>query len=447
MILVQSGAGESYDKAAALVQTVHPKATIDHFDPEKLDDLLPVLKKHSPRHVCVVLPRETVELEFVRRFFVMSTQLDDDPFADFAYGFVTAGDGAKTLEFARRIAGLWKRKTVNKVLAIQGCVADTSDVSTWEVDKGVDETYLVVGGNDPRKKDHLKLMEGKDLIRLTDHGYVWGMGEGFRTGDLTEARLDLGGAVIVSSICYSGVVSSLVELDKLGDPRRVPVNRDESFALAVIHSGAGAYFAGVDGMHGLYSTRMYHAVLLDGLTLGDAFKELQDRMVLEMAARKFSPARLTDMRNNVVDESLNCIANGVLYGDPSFRLYPARRQRQVSKTPDKDAPARLHVSIEVRVPESDQWVRSRYRSVGNTWGQECRFTLDWPANETVKSITLRDSNVEPLKRSTPFWALEDRDGKRFLHACAVYECDDGPVMEQVAREGYQLDLDVEHAPR
>jgi hypothetical protein len=73
--------------------------------PLELDDLTgfrDALRGIQPSYVAVVLRPERLDYELARRFLEMATQVDDDPFVDFSYGFITGATAEETMAFVER---------------------------------------------------------------------------------------------------------------------------------------------------------------------------------------------------------------------------------------------------------------------------------------------------------------------------------------------------------
>lgn len=439
LVLVADGSGELYQKAAEVVASLHPKATVRTFDPARLEDLLPDLQQAPPRYVCLVVPREVIDVRFARRLFLLSTRVDEDPFPDFAYGFVTGEDGGGALAFARAIQKAASKKRTNRILAVMTHDGDASTQGTETILGGVERGWLSVGSEDEKKEERFALFAGCDLISVTAHGHVGGMSGGYWSTHLDRSSPDLAGAIVVSSVCYSGVVSRYFEVDEAGKPQETDVDPGDSFALAILRHGAGAYIAGVDTMSGLYSGLVHDAVLLEGASLGDAVTALQDRMVLEMIDRSFPPDQLLDLGRLSSDEDVATVANLVVYGDPAFTLYARKIDRPKARIEKGSAT----VTIEVRDFEASDHVRSKYRADGDRWGTECAFALPLPNGLDPKGVTVAKANVDAMKGVSAHFAVETRGAERILHVVVPFDADEEAVSEQVEKEGYRLELAIE----
>jgi hypothetical protein len=88
IVLSSVGSTDQYYQAAQAIST-YRNAPIIQFNPDSLDLLLPILINVAPRYVAIVIKPTQLDINFVRKFLMMSTQLDSDPFSDFSYGFIT----------------------------------------------------------------------------------------------------------------------------------------------------------------------------------------------------------------------------------------------------------------------------------------------------------------------------------------------------------------------
>src|SRR5436309_5748369 len=90
----------SYQAATRLA--AHRSAIIVPLDLKNLNAFRDALRQKPPRYVAVVIRPEELDYDLARRFLVMATQLDDDPFVDFSYGFITGVTAEEALAFVER---------------------------------------------------------------------------------------------------------------------------------------------------------------------------------------------------------------------------------------------------------------------------------------------------------------------------------------------------------
>ncbi|HRZ41136.1 MAG TPA: T9SS type A sorting domain-containing protein [Bacteroidales bacterium] len=91
-----------YHQAAVTLKN-HRNGQLLTFNPILVDSLLPVMKSLNPRYVALVMRPGEIYINFIRKFLMMSTNVDDDPFSDFSYGFITGATGQDALNFVNKI--------------------------------------------------------------------------------------------------------------------------------------------------------------------------------------------------------------------------------------------------------------------------------------------------------------------------------------------------------
>src|SRR3982074_3343685 len=57
--------------------------------PASRTPILKILKEKQPRYVAIVVRPHELDINLARTFLKIATQVDSDPFVDFAYGFIT----------------------------------------------------------------------------------------------------------------------------------------------------------------------------------------------------------------------------------------------------------------------------------------------------------------------------------------------------------------------
>ena len=65
--------------------------------PAEVETILPELQARQPEYVAFVVPPDVLDINLVNRVLTLATQVDDDPFVDFAYGFITGRDADATV--------------------------------------------------------------------------------------------------------------------------------------------------------------------------------------------------------------------------------------------------------------------------------------------------------------------------------------------------------------
>jgi hypothetical protein len=366
LVLVDPGKDNEFLPAARAMAALHG-ATIKHFDPKKLDRTLAELRKAPPRFVVFVLPPEKIDVDLVHDILMMATRVDDDPFVDFEYGFVTGRDGAAALRFVKRIEAAWKRDfgtTVRAKAALfgswEGSVLPSTTGQSLSALKalGFEATASFVKTRDPeatRRKvarQALADCQGKDALLFFSHGYPHSMEFCYRAKDLREWKTDLSPAILVNCACYNGAPGRWFEAGPKGPIDRGLVAREDSVALAVLDSGVAGYFAGVDPWHGPLAMQVFAHVTDDGLRLGEAAKRMHDRLALDFLPGRIRFEPTLKIKDRFSGEgTVNRRHNGagmIFYGDPALAPFAKKAKHLLSaevKAADRE---RLRVRLSVR---------------------------------------------------------------------------------------------------
>ena len=101
LVLAAFAADDPFD-AAARVLAEHHHAAIVRFDPADLEPLRAELVARAPRNVALVMRPEQIGFGLQRRFLQLATEVDRDPFVDFAFGYVTGRTAEDAVALAKR---------------------------------------------------------------------------------------------------------------------------------------------------------------------------------------------------------------------------------------------------------------------------------------------------------------------------------------------------------
>jgi hypothetical protein len=330
VVLVDPGRNDEFLPAAKAHADFH-QARLLPFDAGRLDAAFAELKKAAPEFVAFVLPPEKIDVDLVHQILERSTTLDDDPFPDFEYGFITGRDGAAALRFVERIRQAWQHEYGRKVTLFgswEGAALPREQpLTSLAALKAEGEFHLVRTRDkeDERRqaaRKALRACRGKDLLMFFSHGEPDEMVSCFRASDLRDWKIDLGPAVLVNCACYNGAPGRWFAPRRKGVEDRGMVSRDNAVALAVLDSGVVGYFAGVDPWHGPLAMQVFGYVLDDGLRLGAAAKMMASRLALEfLPGRLHFPPTLQNPKRFSGEGTENRRHNGagmIFYGDPAL---------------------------------------------------------------------------------------------------------------------------------
>jgi hypothetical protein len=319
----------------------------------------------APEQALVFVPAERLDVRLHRRFLALARELDEDPFVDVEFGYLTGRDGAA-------IARLWERTERlhrfglastrwNSVFVASGMrsLRYTGHVSAEARAAGFGGDGLALGivEADPDVRAfaarELPSLAGSAVVSITGNGDPQGIWlfDGARNLDPSRhvdyhpgrvgldpdgsmprllARdvraLDLAGAIVWSGTCHSAVpIRALVEGDIVSTFGRTqgPIVHvlapDESLCLAFLDAGVAALLAPIGANHGFAVDREEQFALTHGATLGAAIASTWDDVVLSAGGAP----RLGDPLAGD-DEDVMCAggANRILIGDPTLRPFP-----------------------------------------------------------------------------------------------------------------------------
>jgi hypothetical protein len=360
LVLVDSGKGDEFLPAAEAMATLHG-AELKRFDPAELDRTLAELRKAPPRFVIFVLPPEKIDVDLSHAILEMATKVDDDPFMDFEYGFITGHDGAAALRFVKRIERAWKREAGDKAMLFgswEGAFLPSGSRMTGMKALGFTAKDRYVKAKDAEQtrlkaaRQILADCKGNDALFFMSHGYPDRMDLCFRAKDLREWKVDLAPAILFNCACFNGAPGRWFEPTGKGYEDRGVVARDDSVALALLDSGIAGYFAGVDAWHGPLTSQVFYYVTDDGMRLGEAANAMFNRLALEFSPDRIHyEATLKRKRNSKNWWVQNQRDNGaamILYGDPALAPFAKRAKHLLSARAKPTGKDGLSLTIEVR---------------------------------------------------------------------------------------------------
>jgi hypothetical protein len=315
--------------------------------------LLEEFRQSKPRYVAIVLRPNALDENLVRKFLVLATKVDDDPFVDFAYGFIT-GDSADT---AVALAGAGKRAEQlprRADLAMLGVAGNglTESVSATQplpLRRGTlnqaahmiaaGQTANAIGGDvlHPAPDDAFvrgvmpKLMDHSILL-FAGHGYPRQVVGGPTYQHLSGQRYD--GSVVLNVACYTGVTSRWYDNDYQSmTVREKTVPAEESFCLNMLKTGVAGYVAYVSprpagpAMFGDAIT-----LATAGQSIGELNRDNANNVVLAHLQQGYDGLKVAKLvdgqpieRDRTVQDTLIMMSTGaVLFGDPAFVPFKKR---------------------------------------------------------------------------------------------------------------------------
>jgi hypothetical protein len=434
VVLTTVGEDSPYHPAAEQLAKLHD-ASVLRLDPADPEALLPALSRLSPEYVALVMLPKEIEFEFQRRFLAMATRLDDDPFVDFSYGYVTGADGADAtaLVLAGRKVSKRPRPPTFGRLAGGGERSFRADQpyrlssSTLPAVRG----YVKGDGEEHDREfvaGFLPELSRCNVIQFVGHGYPDRVAGGLDAKDLVGLRLD--GAVVLNIACYTGVTGTWYQRDRLRIHRLKVVPPEKSFALALLKTGVSGYTAYLcPRPAGPELDRDLMALIVTGLSLGEARRRDYDKTVLGflgygeegLALGPVADAEPPEAGIDPVrDMMLEGATGGIVYGDPAVRPFKALTGQDPLKISHEVH--RDRIEVRATCPVHSLWLHLA-EPTGRIGGETAmkvyaRLPLtDFPVKE-IAVDHLRVGKKELTSRVV--WAVEEDQGKRYLHAKVMF---------------------------
>jgi hypothetical protein len=457
VVLTTARPGQPYYEVARKLAEHRKSEVIVSFRPGSVKLAVGALKQFEPDTVAVVLQREDLDINLVHAFLTASTTLDDDPFVDFAYGFLTAGDAGKAMTFLdnilrsenimekpRRVThagilsgdGPWERSFAQRFKT-----SDTLGFEHWS---------LHIVDTDPDREafldENIGMLEGNSLLFLTGHGSPLGVADGYSGRQIVRANLDLFPAVVVCCACYTGTVHTAYR-QRSGYTIKQVVDEDDSFALAILHGGATGYYAGVGSWHGLLAMETRDMVYRLGLPCGETARRMYNRIVLARGKQPFEFDRMEvgapadEERGN---RRVLTASSMVFFGDPALQPFG----------PERDGPFRLGWELKdeqeavLHVTKGDEssglnpfmW-RHFYAADGDF---EAYIIAPLPEEvQRIHTVALKEERAgrQPAAIELKEWLQEEHGGASFLHAVLLCNRRTAKVLES---GDFSVTLKVEH---
>lgn len=330
LVFVDSGEEEAFLPAAEALAVLHGGEVIP-FTPSSLEGVLEVSRKKKPLFVAFVLPPWKIDVDLAHEILALACRVDEDPFVDFEYGFITGRDGPAARKFVERIAAARKRTFRRKAALFgtwEGQLPPQPGAMTFFEKAGFDAEvrYVMARDEEPLRKKAsrgaLEALQGRDALLFFSHGYPHEMAGCFTARDLREWKVDLSPAILVNCACWNGAPGRWFAPGPDGPVDRGVVSPEDSVALEILDRGVTGYVAGIDPWHGPLALKVFARIVADGMRLGEAAKRMLDRLALEFHPDpiRFQPTLEHEERfsGEGVNNRRHNGAGMVLYGDPAF---------------------------------------------------------------------------------------------------------------------------------
>ncbi|MFN0134617.1 MAG: hypothetical protein ACKVS9_00700 [Phycisphaerae bacterium] len=439
VVLLESSGAAEFGPAARALCDFHAGKLV-RFDANSLDPLERELRELQPRHVAIVVPPAIIDVEFAHRMLEVSTRIDDDPFCDFAFAFVTGRDGAAAERFVRRGIDAWDRPRSRRAAMFgswEGLVLPPPIPNTAMKAIGFEceQQFILSRAPQEQRRADARIayqkMQPFDALLFFSHGYPHEMSLCFTPAELRQWNMPLRASLLVNCACYNGAPARWWMPGPRGFVEQPPVAPGDSVALELLDCGGAAYIAGVDMWHGPLAQQVFCAVAEDGLSIGDAGKQMFDRLALAFApesVRYPPPSSRGPLQEGRDNRRWNGAAM-IIYGDPAFAPFADDAKPLATASIEKADPPRVTITLRPLIdgmPGGDFMLAQArlmdYYSVRTAdVMKELKFELyrsvAWPSDKPPQSfrIVSAESDGERIPTGEPQVLLEKaHDGHR-LH--------------------------------
>lgn len=368
LVVAVAPRGGAFRDVAGKAAEFHKGEVVD-FDGRDFDGLAKRLAQERPEQVLFVVPPGVLDVNLHRRLLLLSAGLDEDILPDFAFGYLTARDGAA-------VAALWKRTVAvhRGGLASKRWIRSAVRRSTGHVLRGTidpvaraagftgDAIYWGTEGTRAKKlafvDQNLRELEGAAVIAMTGCGDPQGTwlfadsrnaerdkhwdfdpgkvghdpdGEMPRiTADLIR-KLRLSSPIVFTGVCHAGATRRVfVEGDIVstfgrtkGKSTLYELPTEESYCLAMIDAGAVAFLCPIAANHGASVGRETTFMLTEGATLGETIKSTYDELYLASRGDLVLDLQVEGKPHRETEYVMQGGgANRILIGDPALKPYP-----------------------------------------------------------------------------------------------------------------------------
>lgn len=436
---------DQYDRAAERLTKVR-HATALRAELSNLDSLRTRLQEINPEYVAFVVRPEQLNENLANRILKLSTTIDNDPFVDFSYGFITGRTPSAAVKLAS--AGVeqekQRRPTEFTVAGVAGGMflkrssTQAQQIPLGDMTLRGQWTSIVNPDANNGQRDApfiRKLMadlEGKSMFALAGHGFPDRVVGGPNWKDLIGH--DYTGSVAFNIACYTGVTGDWYEDDwTVGKTVKRCVNADQSFGLRMLDTGVAAYIAySCSRPAGPEMFADMISLATQGISVGEQRRRVANHVVMTHLGQGFDGVVADQVREGValdrkrtVDEIVRRMSTGsLLFGDPAFIPFVAT-QDSFPVTTNVDA-SNQRMTVDVSVS-------------GQRWFWHCSDPLEQRFFRVNTVVPFEDRHLVSAQLSkSPFdtpatrvnAAIEHHRGSRLLHLKAIV---DRPNPQQLSR--------------
>jgi hypothetical protein len=341
VIVAEEKDQEGWDASAQVVKELaklrHASAVLT-LDDDSLKSVFRELKILKPDFVAFVVHPERIEDNFVGDVFAGLTALDEDPYLDCAYGYITGATPQEALTLVRNTATAQAEpdRIPKKFVAVAHTFAqnDLAPFAVQEANRYTAYGYQTAQINpiddseewNRKAEQEIQKLNGASLVFLAGHGM----------GDMSCAiagdefgRVKLQSAIVVNGTCHSAVTEIRHDCkDRFGTIGTTRINPEKSVCLNFIRAGAVGQFASTASSGWRNVAFTIKRFFNEGRSLGEALQEsLNDKLrqagvkrvrIIPFQEGRRSPHAFSENEN---PGHIQSISRVILIGDPAYRPF------------------------------------------------------------------------------------------------------------------------------
>ncbi|MBI2923125.1 MAG: hypothetical protein HYY18_18885, partial [Planctomycetes bacterium] len=431
------------------------------YAPDAPEDCLAALIAKRARYAAIFVEPKDMDVNLLRKFIVLSTLLDADPFCDVAFGFVTASSPKKVDEFVDRILAAEREGLTDYAIQVSASnISQKYEGSSFLTGMKGEAWYIKQGDTDFAREALGRLGEAGfvHLGACSDPEGIWLFDDHRNAepekwwpydpkkvgqdpkGEMPRITADyfrnvkLKNAVVWTHACHLGavgrvyvegdIVSTFGTSDKL-EVYTIPEGR--SMGLAIIDAGVSAYIAPVGANFGAQSSLERDFASETGVPFGDVLRRAYHDVVMDTEGhpeqigvfiagkpKHWDPDGFT---NN------NAPQHRVLYGDPLFAPFEKRKSPETVTVTAEEKEDGVRISFKLNASGYDVG-RTWYGNRGREESGRGRFYEAIPVRKDVEQayiaeIRTSDADGKAFEVSRQALLVEKIDGKTLLHVQIV----------------------------
>lgn len=402
-------------------------APLHHFQAGKVEEIAAIARKELPEFLWILTRPDRIDVNLHFDLLELLCALDEDPFIDCAFGYLTGANPKEAADFGRRLVKVQK-ETLPRHFVEFGPAADRktqfSGPSAHALARDWKHSNFFHGPLEDllKKKESLK---GAGIVRAGGHGMPDRIDDSLTGEELRAHQIDFSPALYFSGPCYCGVTGAWYDVQS-GAARRTVVDPMKSFALAVLESGASALFAGLDPDRGETCSQEIEHLWIHGDALGHASKETYDGVVVALRLNKLRLRRYEDGKRLDPDLVQTMICGGAsraLFGDPTWRPFKAACPRPFEPKV-RDRKDSLDLTWEGKSGPTKYWMANDVYRCDGGWTHRFAFREEIPLKTARELKSLQSCEVtadgKPIEARFRTAMIERWGGKAFLHVYLVF---------------------------